>query len=347
MLVNWAKDKILYFRPMLQLLRILAFPFSLLYGLVVYLRNRLYDMGFFKSASYKTPIISVGNLSVGGTGKTPMIEYLIRLLPNHKIAVLSRGYKRKSNGFLLADVKSSVGDLGDEPFQIQKKFPEISMAVDANRMNGIQQLESLVRPDIVLLDDAFQHRRVKPKFSILLTAYGKLYVNDWYLPTGNLRDHKGESKRADLIIVTKCPVEISEKEKIRITEKLKPGPYQKVLFCSLAYNNEVKSFSGETLELAALKGKRLAVVTGIASPKPLIAYLESQGLQFEHFEYGDHHYFTDPEIQKFSGFEVILTTEKDYVRLDGKVNNLYYIEVAHHFSEKDHETLREHIISQI
>lgn len=332
---------------MLQLLRILAFPFSLLYGLVVYLRNRLYNMGFFKSISYQTPIISVGNLSVGGTGKTPMIEHLIRLLQGHKIAVLSRGYKRKSIGFLLADSKCTVEDLGDEPFQIYQKFPEVSVAVDADRRNGIQQFENLVRPDIVLLDDAFQHRRVKPKFSILLTAYGKLYANDWYLPTGNLRDYKGESKRADLIIVTKCPEKISENEKIRITEKLKPEPHQKVFFCSLEYSNEIKNFSGKTLELAALKEKRLAVVTGIASPKPLIMYLESQGLRFEHFEYGDHHYFTDSEIQKFNGFEIILTTEKDYVRLDGKVDSLYYIEIAHHFNEKDYETLKEQIVSQI
>ncbi len=347
MLVNWAKDKILYFRPMLQLLRILAFPFSLLYGLVVYLRNRLYDMGFFKSVSYQTPIISVGNLSVGGTGKTPMIEYLIHLLQGHKVSVLSRGYKRKSDGFLLADSKSTAEDLGDEPFQIHKKFPEVSLAVDADRRNGIQRLEDLVRPDVVLLDDAFQHRRVKPKFSILLTAYGKLYANDWYLPTGNLRDHKGESKRADLIVVTKCPEGMSETEKIQVTKRLKPKPYQKVLFCSLDYSSEIKSFSGETVALTTLKGKKLAVVTGIASPKPLIAYLESRGLQFEHFKYGDHHYFTDSEIQKFSGFEVILTTEKDYVRLEGKVNNLYYIEVAHRFEEKDQQILREYVLSQI
>ncbi|MEX0359782.1 MAG: tetraacyldisaccharide 4'-kinase, partial [Allomuricauda sp.] len=149
---------------MLQFLRKIAFPFSLIYALIVHIRNYLFDWGVLRSISYKTPTVCVGNLSVGGTGKTPMIEYLIRTLSNHKIAVLSRGYKRKSKGFLLATPSSTVAELGDEPFQIHQKFPNISVAVDADRRNGIAQLEKMVQPDVILLDDAFQHRKVKPKF---------------------------------------------------------------------------------------------------------------------------------------------------------------------------------------
>ena len=332
---------------MLQLLRKIAFPFSLIYALVVFVRNFLYDVGFFRSTSYTTPTICVGNLSVGGTGKTPMIEYLVRLLKNRKIAVLSRGYKRKSKGFLLAGSGSTVEDLGDEPFQIHKKFPEITVAVDADRRNGIAKLESLVRPDIILLDDAFQHRKVKPKFSILLTAHNNLFVDDWYLPTGDLRDSKLEAKRADIIIVTKCPYQLSQEEKKKISESIKPNPNQLLLFCSLEYDNLVKNGSGKNLELTALKDKNIALVTGIANPKLLVSHLGAMGLKFQHFEYGDHHYFSEQEIVQFQNFEIVLTTEKDYVRLEGKVENLYYLEIAHRFDEKDSKLLEQMILEQI
>jgi len=178
----------------MQLLRKIAFPISLIYALVVYTRNFLFDIGFLKGKSFKTPTVCVGNLSVGGTGKTPMVEYLIRMLQDSfEVAVLSRGYRRKSRGFVLATEDSKVEDLGDEPFQIKSKFPKIAVAVDADRCNGIKELEDSEHPDIILLDDAFQHRRVKPTFSILLTAFDYLYPNDWYLPTGNLRDSKKEA----------------------------------------------------------------------------------------------------------------------------------------------------------
>ncbi|WP_420602492.1 tetraacyldisaccharide 4'-kinase [Flagellimonas sp.] len=332
---------------MLQLLRKIAFPFSLIYTLVVFVRNFLYDVGFFKSASYKTPTICVGNLSVGGTGKTPMIEYLVRLLKNRNIAVLSRGYKRKSKGFLLAGPEILVEDLGDEPFQIHKKFPEIMVAVDADRRNGITKLESLIKPDMILLDDAFQHRRVKPKFSILLTAHNNLFVDDWYLPTGDLRDSKLEAKRADIIIVTKCPDQLSQEEKSKISERIRPNPNQQILFCSLKYDDLVKNGSGKNLELKELKGKKVALVTGIANPEPLISHLKSIELEFHHFKYGDHHYFSEQEMAQFKKFEIVLTTEKDYVRLEGKVENLYYLEIAHSFDERDGKLLEQMILEQI
>lgn len=331
---------------MLQLLRKIAFPFSFIYALVVYTRNLLYNIGFFKSIAYKTPTICVGNLSVGGTGKTPMIEYLIRLIDDKKVAVLSRGYKRKSKGFLLAEKKCSVEDLGDEPFQLFKKFPQTVIAVDADRRNGITMLQSMVKPEVILLDDAFQHRKVKPSFSILLTAYDNLFFNDWYLPTGNLRDSKLESRRADIIVVTKCPESLLEDRKISISKKLKPSTNQKVLFCSLKYANSFKNKNG-SIEISELNGKKIALVTGIASPQPLVSHLLNLGIEFKHFEFNDHHYFSDQEISQFKGYDAVLTTEKDFVRLEGKVENLYYLEVAHHFSEEDHNILEQAVLGLI
>ncbi|MFC4222212.1 tetraacyldisaccharide 4'-kinase [Flagellimonas marina] len=331
---------------MLQLLRKIAFPFSLVYGLVVHLRNFLYDTGVFKSHTYNTPTLCVGNLSVGGTGKTPMIEFLVRMFKGHTIAVLSRGYKRQSKGFLWADANSSVLDLGDEPYQLHQKFPEITVAVDADRRNGITQLENKVKPELILLDDAFQHRRVKPNFSILLTSYGNLYVDDWYLPTGDLRDSKREAKRADCIIVTKCPKNLSQSEKNRIQHKLKPLPHQKVLFATLEYSTILKG-EVENLSLPDIKKKKVTLVTGIAQPEPLVQYLQSEGVLFEHYKFGDHHHFSESDIQKFRDHALILTTEKDYVRLQGRVKNLFYVEVAHSFGTEDHLFLEETLKSLI
>ncbi len=325
---------------MLQLLRKIAFPISLVYALVVYVRNFLFDVAVFSSKSYNTPTICVGNLSVGGTGKTPMTEYLLRILSNRNAAVLSRGYKRKSQGFYSADADSTVLELGDEPYQIHKKFPEVTVAVDADRRNGIEKLESSIHPNVIVLDDAFQHRRVAPTLSILLTTYKNLYVNDWYLPTGSLRDAKKEADRADLIIVTKCPEALQESERNEIMTKLRPKSYQKVLFATLKYNDFVTDGGQKKLQLPKLKDKKLALVTGIASPEPLVRYLEAAGICFEHFEFGDHHHFTDKEIEQFKGFEMILTTEKDFVRLEGRVENLYYLEISHSFSKEDEGILK-------
>ncbi|GGW23097.1 tetraacyldisaccharide 4'-kinase [Arenibacter certesii] len=302
-----------------------------MYAFIVYLRNFLYDQNIFKGKSYDTKTICVGNLSVGGTGKTPMIEFLIRSLKDaKKIAVLSRGYGRKSKGFMLANPQVKVEDLGDEPYQIVKKFPEITVAVDADRQNGITTLEASLAPDIILLDDAFQHRKVKCDYYVLLTAYGKLYVDDWYLPTGNLRDSKGEAKRANIIVVTKCPKNISEKEQISIREKLNPKSGQKVVFSYLEYDPKLKG-GPEEMSLGEIKGRKVTLVTGIADPAPLVRYLRENGLEFEHLSYSDHHFFSDREIEMFLTKELILTTEKDYVRLSGKIGELYYIGIKHVF----------------
>jgi tetraacyldisaccharide 4'-kinase len=320
------------------LLRKILFPFSLVYGLIVYLRNRFYDWGVFSSKSYQTPIISVGNLSVGGTGKTPMVELLISLLQDNKVAVLSRGFRRKSKGFVLATENSSVNDLGDEPFQIHKKFRKVQVAVDGNRQNGIQILEVKAKPDVILLDDAFQHRKVKPIYSILLTAYDSLYTSDWYLPTGNLRDSRREADRADVIVVTKCPPKSSDVERLKIKTKLNPKTNQKVLFSYLDYQVELLG-NGSLKKIEDLKGKPITLVTGIANPKPLLQFLKQNEISFKHLAYKDHHNFSSQELENLKSKPNVLTTEKDYMRLKDAVE-CNYISINHMFFGNGKEELR-------
>ncbi len=329
----------------MKVLRKIGFPISLVYGLVVYIRNILFDKGIFKSTSFSTPTICVGNLSVGGTGKTPMIEYLIELLKeNRKLAVLSRGYGRKSKGFIKAVPTTTVEQIGDEPFQICSKYPEVTMVVDADRRNGISLLEAQEKPDLILLDDAFQHRKVQPSFAILLTAHGQLYVDDWFLPTGNLRDSKKEAQRADIIMVTKCPPNLRQDEQEKIIKKLQPLKHQQVLFSSLVYDTVLRG-EGSTLELQDLRVKKVLLVTGIANPIPLVTYLKEASIAFEHLEFGDHHFFTEREINAFDSKELILTTEKDFVRLKGKVDNLYYIKIEHKLLGEGRKQLQEALAS--
>lgn len=312
------------------LLRKILFPVSIIYGLVVYLRNRLYDWGIFPSKSYNTPIICIGNLSVGGTGKTPMTELLISLLQDkYKVAVLSRGYRRKSKDFVLATAGSTVNDLGDEPYQIHSKFKNIHVAVDTNRQNGIAILEKDIKPDVILLDDAFQHRRVKPALSILLTAFDNLYTSDWYLPTGNLRDSRREARRADILVVTKNPSDGLESEHAKIKHKLSPKPHQKTLFSYLDYDKNLKG-TGPLKDLDSLKDIEITLVTGIANPNALLHFLEEKGILYEHLSFKDHHNFSKQELETIRSKSNVLTTEKDYVRLkDDIVCN--YISIQHVF----------------
>lgn len=329
----------------MKFLRKIATPFSILYGLITSLRNYLYDVGLLKSTHFKTPTIVVGNLSVGGTGKTPQIEYLIDLLKNNcKIAVLSRGYKRKSNGFLMADSTVSAEIIGDEPFQIHLKYPEIIVCVDADRTNGITKLEELENPPkVILLDDAFQHRKVRGGFNMLLTTYDKLYVNDTMLPTGDLREKASGANRAQAIIVTKCPVDISEKAQNEITKKLHPKPNQQVFFTAITYDNQLKGDS--KLDLSELADFDILLVTGIANPKPLTDYLKSKKLNFKHLKYTDHHHFSLNDLGEINlAYEslsatnkIILTTEKDYVRIFGKLKNLHYISIKTTFLTHQNE----------
>ena len=315
----------------MKILRYILFPVVPIYYFVTWLRNVLYDLGIKSSKSYDFPVICVGNLSVGGTGKTRMIEYLIRLLHNdYKIATLSRGYKRNTRGFVVADATSKASSIGDEPFQFYKKFKDIIVSVDADRQNGIARLRDLQpQPNVILLDDAFQHRKVKAGFNILLTAYGNLFTDDWLLPTGNLREPKSGAKRANVIVVTKCPNNLSESEKKSIVEKIKPLQYQSVFFSSIVYSKMVYNLKGEK-SLEELKSKPIRLVTGIANAQPLVEYLKSEGLNFEHLNFKDHHEFSENDIQNLKSKQCILTTEKDYVRLQPHFANddqLYYLPI--------------------
>ena len=315
------------------LLRKILFPFAVLYGWVTQCRNFLYDKGFLKSYSFDIPIIAVGNLSVGGTGKTPQIEYLIRLLSdNYKIATLSRGYKRESKGFVLADEASTAAILGDEPYQFYTKFPNIQVAVDADRKNGIEQLLSLPnKPNIILLDDAFQHRKVKAGFYILLTAYDDLFCNDYILPTGNLRESRSGAKRADCIIVTKCPKAISELEQDEIRKKL--GSNKPIFFSCVEYDDCIYS-SNESKKVNEIKDINKLLIAGIAKPKSFFDFLKNNN--DTSLTFPDHHHFTASDsitIKSKAKGSLIVTTEKDYVRLKNSIpnNQLFYLPIKTSF----------------
>jgi tetraacyldisaccharide 4'-kinase len=317
------------------ILRYLLFPFSILYGWITSIRNIFFDRGILKSYSFELPIIAVGNLSVGGTGKTPQIEYLIRLLsPNYKIATLSRGYKRKSDGFVLADFNSNAEILGDEPFQIHQKFPKIQVAVDANRKNGIEQLLKLKeKPEVILLDDAFQHRKVKAGFYILLSSYDDLFCDDFMLPTGNLRESRRGAKRANVIIITKCPKDLSELAQENIKKKI--GLEIPIFFSFIDYDSEVYN-ELESKKVIHIKDVDKLLLAGIAKPKPFFAYLQAE--KNVELVYPDHHNFSEKdviEIKNTAKNKLIITTEKDYVRLKNQnLKSLFYLPIKSNFISK-------------
>lgn len=314
----------------MKFIRNFLFPVVPIYYLVTLLRNWLYDKGIKSSKSYQIPVICVGNLSTGGTGKTPMIEYLIRLLKDQvSVATLSRGYKRITNDFILAEEGETTDTIGDEPFQFFSKFKDVKVAVDTNRQHGIEQLLTLNdQPDVILLDDAYQHRKVKAGFNILLTAYYNLYSRDIVLPTGNLREPRSGAKRANVIVVTKCPEHLSKADKAKIAKELKVLPHQKLFFSSIDYSKKVISKQGE-IELSKLP--KFTLVTGIANAKPLVAFLKGKGLEFNHIEYPDHYSFKPEDIELLAKKELIISTEKDYVRLsDNEIlhSKLYYLPIT-------------------
>ena len=302
---------------------ILLFPFTTIYGTIIFLRNRFYDWNIFKFHEFKTLTISVGNLSVGGTGKTPHVEYLIQLLSNnYKVSTLSRGYKRKTSGFIIVNDSHNATDVGDEPLQYYKKFKPIIVSVDEKRVNGIQNLEkNNPEIDLILLDDAFQHRSVKPGKSILITEYNNLYINDLLLPAGRLREWKCGAKRANIIIVSKCPINSSSEDQEKVIQLLKLKPYQKVLFSFIKYgtplpfmDNQRKLISNETTVLA---------FTGIGNFKPLLNHLKESYNLVKHISFTDHYQYTTEDVlnikSQFNKIradnKIIITTEKDIMRL--------------------------------
>ncbi|MES2240082.1 MAG: tetraacyldisaccharide 4'-kinase [Bacteroidota bacterium] len=319
----------------MNILRKILFPFAVLYGLITAIRNFLFDKGILKSYSFDLPIIAVGNLSVGGTGKTPQIEYLIRLLSdNYKMATLSRGYKRKSEGFVLADANANAEILGDEPFQFFEKFKNIQVAVDANRKNGIEQLLSKTpKPEVILLDDAYQHRKVKAGFYILLTAYGDIYGDDFMLPTGNLRESRSGAQRADVVVVTKCPPNLSETEQLSIKNKLNLVKNQELYFSCIAYDDCIYSENSK-IKLNEIQLENKLLLAGIAKPEPFFSYLKNNNDQCLTFP--DHHHFSENDIQEIKNKaknNIIITTEKDYVRLKGSLpsEQLFYLPIQSKF----------------
>lgn len=317
--------------------RKLLYPFSLLYGGVMLLRNKLYDRGIFSSEAYDIPVIAVGNLSVGGTGKSPMVEYLISLLKeDHRVATLSRGYKRSTKGFHLLSGKESAAEVGDEPLQFKNKFPEITVAVDESRRHGIDQLlKQVPPPEVIILDDAFQHRKVTAGLYLLLTPYGNLYKDDLVLPAGNLREPGSGAARADIVVVTKCPTNLSSGEREDIKNRLRLKSGQELFFSGISYSHNIFG-KNSVLPLEELQKRHFTLVTGIANPKPLVEHLESHSLQFEHLAFPDHHNFTASEIKELQSKELILTTEKDYMRLKNELlgENLFYLPITTRLLER-------------
>ena len=301
-------------------------PLSWLYGLGVGFRNLLFEMGILKSRSFSVPVISVGNITVGGTGKTPHVEYLIRLLKDHaKVAVLSRGYKRKSHGFVLADKNSTVNDIGDEPYQMKTKFPDITVAVDRKRTRGIDKLtngECVKGIDVIFLDDAFQHRYVKPGINILLVDYHRLVIYDTLMPAGRLREPVKSKDRADVVIVTKCPKDLKPMEFRVITKAMKLYPYQQLFFSAHEFESLKQVFGKDQKPLESLADKNVMLLTGIASPEQMLTDLKGYAKEVTPLAFSDHHAFNQKDIEQinetFSSLpspKLIITTEKDETRL--------------------------------
>ena len=315
----------------MRLLRLLLFPFSLIYALVVIFRNWAYHVGIFKSRKFKIPIISVGNLAVGGAGKSPMTEYLVSLLKeDYKLATLSRGYGRRTKGFLKVKSSSQAEDSGDEPLQFKKKFPDITVAVCEDRVEGVKELNQ--HHQVIILDDAFQHRAVKPGLSILLFDYRSLKGFQWLLPTGDLREPMNGRRRAEILVITKCPPDLSAEQRNQLTAKVDPYPHQQVFFSSLEYvAMKMVLHPDEELSLDSVsKDTQIFLITGIANALPLTEHLKLYSPNISHHEYPDHHQFTKKNIAKLvtafhnsqADKKYIITTEKDAQRLN-----------SHHFRE--------------
>ena len=309
--------------PLLRPVRILLFPFSILYAVIIWIRNFFYNKNILASSSFNLPVICVGNLAAGGTGKSPMVEFLIKILKDEfQIAILSRGYKRKTKGYALADETSTALDIGDEPMQFHSKFPDVSIAVGEERIVAIPQLlHDKPGTKTIILDDAFQHRSVKAGLNILLTDYNNLFTRDWYLPTGDLRDEKRSYKRAQIIIVTKCPDDISIEQKWETIKEINPLAVQQIYFTTIKYGMPYHIINRK--EIIINNTTEVLLVTGIANPRPLKKYLQDNSKTYYQASYNDHHIFTIDDlkeiIKKFNNIsdknKIILTTEKDAVRL--------------------------------
>lgn len=347
------------------MLKIFLYPFSLIYGLVVWTRNLLFDIGVFKQNEFNVPIISVGNLSVGGTGKTPHAEYLISILKTKtNVAYLSRGYKRKTKGFVLASMNSTIADIGDEPVQIKQKFPEIPVAVCEKREVGIRKLLKNEHFDIdaIILDDAFQHRSVKANINILLIDYTRQIFNDHLLPYGRLRESTKAKYRANFIIYTKCPTDMQPIDQRIIKNKLDIRPYQNLFFTTIIYGEITPAEKGLTLFNDNMRNYTILLLTGIANPQPLVDYLKPQVGEIIHQKFPDHYNYTVNDLNNLleqyrqidTRTKIILTTEKDLVRLKSVKDQpahffeqLYYIPIEIKFLDRTKDTFNKRVLNYV
>lgn len=344
----------------LKSFRILLLPFALLFGLVVTIRNWLYDKNILKSASFGLPLISVGNLSVGGTGKSPMVEFLVmHLKGQYKVATLSRGYKRKTKGYALANETTTAIEIGDEPAQFYKKFPDVPIAIGEERLVAIPQLlHDHPQTEVIVLDDAFQHRAIKAGLNILLTDCNNLFTRDFFLPTGDLRDARSSYKRAEIIIVTKCTPQLTDGEKKRIIEEIDPQKGQQIFFTTIAYG---VPYHITSRNMGSLDEKsEILLVTGIANPRPLKSFLEERIHTYYMMHYNDHHIFSIDDWrdikERFEKIEtpqkMILTTEKDAMRLlkfSAEIDGLpfYVLPIEHKFLFNEEEVFLKRVRSFI
>lgn len=337
-------------------IKVLLLPLSVIYGIAIGIRNILFHTGALKSHSFSVPILCVGNITVGGTGKTPHTELLIaELNKKYRVACLSRGYKRKTSGFILADTQSTAREIGDEPMQIKNKFPGIIVACDADRVRGIEKLLALKEaPEVIILDDAFQHRYVQADKNIVLVDYNRPVHEDCLLPAGRLRENTGALKRADYIIVTKCPANLQPIERRILSKHLKIKAYQQLFFTTLEYG-EIQALSPESKPARPRKTAGILCLTGIAEPAPYIEHLKTFTPDITELRYPDHHHFTKKDIQHiesaFQGMKnkekYIFTTEKDAVRLkacklpEGLRRHIFYIPVVPVFIQNEDLFLNE------
>ena len=345
---------------LLKSFRYLLLPLAFLYGVVIWLRNWMYDVKIIKSASFNFPIICVGNLAVGGTGKTPMTEFLVEFLQyRYKTATLSRGYKRKTKGFAIADEKSTAIDIGDEPMQFHRKFPANTVAVGEERLVAIPQLlHQRPATEVIILDDAFQHRTVSAGLNVVLTECKNLYTRDFMMPAGDLRDVRSSIKRAHIVVVTKCPPGFTAQDRDDTIKELDLLPHQAVFFTEILYGKPYHLFNNSSCDFN--EHTDVLLLCGIANPKPLKDFLASYVRSYDMLRYADHHIFSTQELLDIkkhfesieSGSKIIITTEKDAVRLQKFEKELlqypiYALPIRHHFLFGGEHEFRQKITSFI
>lgn len=341
-------------------------PLSWLYGLIVFFRNKFFDWGILKREEFNIPIICIGNLTVGGTGKTPHTEYVVSILKDkYRIAVLSRGYGRKTNGYILADENTTSLDIGDEPYQIKRKFPDIYVAVDADRRNGIRTLLELDNPpQVIVLDDAFQHRYVNPSYTVVLSDYNRPVYEDALLPAGRLREPVSHLRNVSMIVVSKCPVDLKPIDYRVMSHNLNVFPYQSLFFTTIAYGTKLKPVFGEVEDIDCdnLRNMHVLLVTGIASPQKIKEHLALHTDNVEALNYPDHYIFKAKDIKHIvSRFEeiesddkIILVTEKDAARLvlrndidEDVKRRIYYLPIEVSFVGSEHSEFDNKIINHV